>query len=153
MIRNDNVAIGSIVAVGTDEEIVAEARGRGGVVRNITWPAKEGRGRRNYIAAVAMPDGTELEVPVRYLSAIPFEAGLVALLAAAAESYATLELFREQLAAMMVDPVPVEDLALMQAAIDEAQTQDEPEPVAPVVETPEAPVQEPAASSKKTRKR
>lgn len=77
MIRNDAVRINSLVAVGTDDAVPVEARGRMGVVTNITWPAREGRGRRLYQAMVLFACGSAIQVPERFLSRIPLEPGLL----------------------------------------------------------------------------
>jgi hypothetical protein len=77
MIRNANVAVGSLVAVGTDNEIELEAIGQLGVVLDIKWPAKEGRGRRNYIATVEISNGCTYEIPTKFLSAVTFTANLM----------------------------------------------------------------------------
>ena len=79
MIRNENVQVGMVVAVGTDPAVPAIAQGRMALVNNITWPAREGRGRRNYQASVILADGTSHVVDVKFLSGIQWEPGLGAL--------------------------------------------------------------------------
>jgi len=79
VIRNENVKVGMVVAIGTDPSVPELAQGRMALVNNITWPAREGRGRRNYQAEVAMADGTSAMVDVKYLSGIQYEPGLGAL--------------------------------------------------------------------------
>ena len=79
MIRNENVQVGMVVAIGTDPGVPASAQGRMALVNNITWPAREGRGRRNYQASVILADGTSHVVDVKFLSGIQWEPGLGAL--------------------------------------------------------------------------
>lgn len=86
MIRNENVRTGSLVAVGTDEAIPSAAQGRMGLVQNISYPKREGRGRRNYQAQVLFADGATIQVDVKFLSAMEFEPGMVELAAGAQES-------------------------------------------------------------------
>lgn len=86
MIRNENVRSGSLVAVGTDEAIPTAAQGRMGLVQNISYPKREGRGRRNYQAQVLFADGATIQVDVKFLSAMEFEPGMVELAAGAQES-------------------------------------------------------------------
>ena len=79
MIRNENVLVGMVVAIGTDPGVPAVCQGRMALVNNITWPAREGRGRRNYQATVQLADGTSHQVDVKFLSGIQWEPGLGAL--------------------------------------------------------------------------
>ena len=79
MIRNENVLVGMVVAIGTDPGVPAVCQGLMALVNNITWPAREGRGRRNYQATVQLADGTSHQVDVKFLSGIQWEPGLGAL--------------------------------------------------------------------------
>ena len=79
MIRNENVQVGGVVAIGTDPGVPAVCQGRMALIKEITWPAREGRGRRNYQATVQLADGTSHVVDVKFLSGIQYEPGLGAL--------------------------------------------------------------------------